>query len=226
MKRTSYVVQVEGRSQAKRWALRLGIVALLSGAAAVAVAASPHVWSDGDTLRAADLNGNFSAIDTRITSVEQQLPHLGLVARSAQSSGVVAPNVATWTPIPGLTVTFTLSAPSLVQMSGNGGQRATDSTATTFCQTGYRYVVDGTPRGNTDWGQRIQISRGDVSLHAVWSLIDAATLSAGQHTVSVEARHPSAGATTLGGSCYICGEGDGGLAPYDGCSLNVIGVPQ
>jgi hypothetical protein len=71
MKLKVYVVDLEIPPRAKRWALRLGIPALALGIAAVALAAPPvHTWAATDTLTASDLNGNFSALDTRIAALE------------------------------------------------------------------------------------------------------------------------------------------------------------
>jgi hypothetical protein len=50
----------------------ISLVAL--GATAIAFAAPPHTWNDGDTLTAADLNGNLSALDTRIAALEAKAP--------------------------------------------------------------------------------------------------------------------------------------------------------
>jgi hypothetical protein len=39
------------------------------GGGAIAYA-MPHIWKDGDTLNASDLNGNFSALDGRVAALE------------------------------------------------------------------------------------------------------------------------------------------------------------
>jgi hypothetical protein len=55
----------------KRVRLGIGIAALvLTGAGAIVYASVPHTFNTGDTLQATDLNGNFSALDTRITALE------------------------------------------------------------------------------------------------------------------------------------------------------------
>jgi hypothetical protein len=61
MKLKIVIVDLEVPPGAKKWALRLGIpAAVLLGGGAVAYAAGLVTWSDGQTLSAADLNGNFS----------------------------------------------------------------------------------------------------------------------------------------------------------------------
>src|SRR5262249_54396137 len=57
------------------WALRPGAAAMLVpilvvAGGAVAYAGTLHLWKDGDTLFAADLNGNFSNLDMRVTTLE------------------------------------------------------------------------------------------------------------------------------------------------------------
>jgi hypothetical protein len=58
MKLKVYVVDFEIPPRAKRWALRLGIPAVVLFAAAAAFAL-PVTFTDGQTLKAADLNNNF-----------------------------------------------------------------------------------------------------------------------------------------------------------------------
>jgi hypothetical protein len=55
----------------KRVRLGIAIAALiLTGAGALVYASVPHTFNTGDTLQAADLNGNFSALDTRVSALE------------------------------------------------------------------------------------------------------------------------------------------------------------
>jgi hypothetical protein len=193
------------RKRAYLWAGATG--AVIVGAGALVFAGVPHAFTSGETLTADNLNTSFAAVT--------------VVAASATATGVVAPNLPAWTPIPGMTVTFTLGAASLVQMSSSGVQRTTDTNAGTECHTGYRYVVDGTGRGDATYGQRIQVSFGNTNWHQGWSLTDAVMLDPGSHTIVVQAYHPSPN-----GACYICGEADGTVAGYDSCAMNVIAVPQ
>jgi hypothetical protein len=60
----------------KRVRLGIGITALvLTGAGAIVYASVPHTFNSGDTLQAADLNGNFTALDTRIAALETGQVH-------------------------------------------------------------------------------------------------------------------------------------------------------
>jgi hypothetical protein len=61
MKVKVYVVDLEIPLRVKKWGLRIGIpLGLLFGGGAIAWAAGLHTWSNGDTLNATDLNGNFT----------------------------------------------------------------------------------------------------------------------------------------------------------------------
>jgi hypothetical protein len=63
------------RYRTHRWAL-LALV-LVVGAAALVRAAVPHTFVTGDTLTAADLNGNFVALDQRLATLEAKEPFAG-----------------------------------------------------------------------------------------------------------------------------------------------------
>jgi hypothetical protein len=64
-----YVIDFEIPARVKRWGLRIGIPAIVLGAAAVALAGTPlHVWSNGDVLDAGDLNGNFANLQGQINA--------------------------------------------------------------------------------------------------------------------------------------------------------------
>ncbi len=72
MKIKVLVIDLEMSSRAKRVAIQFGLpVGILVGAAAVAYANVPHSFNDGDILTSADLNGNFDALDKRITALEK-----------------------------------------------------------------------------------------------------------------------------------------------------------
>jgi hypothetical protein len=86
MKLKVVIVDVEIPPHVKRWALRLGIpLALVLGGGAVAWAAGLVVWSDGQALKAADLNGNFTYLEGQIAGDG------GLQARLTQLEGEVHP---------------------------------------------------------------------------------------------------------------------------------------
>jgi hypothetical protein len=141
------------------------------------------------------------------------------LACSAASTGSVLEST-TWTTIPGLSINFTLAKGSLVQAIGDGVQRTLDDNPTTTCHAGYRFVVDGTPKGDAAYGQRIHVSTG-ADWHQTWSIADFGTLAAGAHTIALQTVAAPGQA-----SCYVCGELDGTLRPHDGCTLNMIATPQ
>jgi hypothetical protein len=86
MKLKVVIVDMEIPPRVKKWALRLGIpLALVLGGGAVAWAAGLVVWSDGQTLKAADLNGNFNYLEGQIAGDG------GLQARITELEGEVHP---------------------------------------------------------------------------------------------------------------------------------------
>lgn len=136
---------------------------------------------------------------------------------SAQSTGFVGPN-DTWTAIPGLELSFYLPSAALVQMATNGLLRTLSEppSGSGTCQAGFRYVVDGSPRGGPDWGQGLQTVRGDVR-HEQWSLLKSETLDLGNHTIEVQTRSQALG----GPGCNICAEIGGALSDHARCDLNL-----
>jgi len=134
---------------------------------------------------------------------------------SATNSGFVG-QVSSWTDIPGLGVTINLASSALVQLTAGGVQRNQTGT----CHVGYRYVLDGVAQGDPTWGQHIEVSN-NTEWHAGWQVMDFATLSAGSHTIQVQARNQS-----TSNWCYICSEVGGTLAAYDRCVLHAMAFYQ
>jgi hypothetical protein len=67
MKLKVVVVDLELPPRVKRWGIRLGIPIFMLSVAALAYAAPTwKVWNTGDTLQAADLNGNFSILQGQV----------------------------------------------------------------------------------------------------------------------------------------------------------------
>jgi hypothetical protein len=70
MKLKVVVVDMEIPPRIKRWALRVSVTVGVLAAGTVALAATPlHVWNTGDTLQAADINGNFSNLQGQIQGI-------------------------------------------------------------------------------------------------------------------------------------------------------------
>jgi len=186
----------------------VGLAVALTTVAGVAFAGLPHTFAAGQTMKAADLNDNFNAVHVLGASVQN----------TASFNG------ATWGTIPGMTVNLTLTQSSLVQLSGAGDQRTVDMAATSICHAGYRYVIDGVPKGEPSWGQHIQVSSGATAWHASWALNDSVTLAPGAHTIELQATlMPTGGANQ---NCVVCGETGGSADPHDGCTLNAVAIPQ
>ena len=53
------------------------VIGLIVGAGALGRASVPHTFNAGDTLAAADLNGNFAALDQRLAALEAKDPFAG-----------------------------------------------------------------------------------------------------------------------------------------------------
>ena len=70
MKLKLVVVDLELSKRAKRIAVAALVPVLVIAGGAIAYANVPHSFKDGDVLNAADLNGNFDALDQRITKLE------------------------------------------------------------------------------------------------------------------------------------------------------------
>jgi hypothetical protein len=67
MKLKVVIVDLEVSPRFKKWALRIAVpLGVLLGGGAIAWAAGLHAWNTGDTLQAADLNGNFSYLQGEI----------------------------------------------------------------------------------------------------------------------------------------------------------------
>lgn len=77
MKLKVVIVDFEVSPRARKLLLRFGLpIALVLGSGALAYANVPKVWNVGDPLKAADLNGNFSALDKRVAALED--PYCGV----------------------------------------------------------------------------------------------------------------------------------------------------
>lgn len=92
MKLKLVVVDLEMSPRARRLLLRVGLpIAIVLGGGAIAYAGNLHTWSPNDPLTAADLNGNFSALDTRITNLEAAPPGLKFEGFSAAANAFPKP---------------------------------------------------------------------------------------------------------------------------------------
>lgn len=80
MKIKLVVIDLEVPRRIKRAGLAIlaagAVVLATSSGVFAAVPAIPHMWNDGDTLTAADLNGAFTALDTHVTDVDSRVTTL------------------------------------------------------------------------------------------------------------------------------------------------------
>jgi hypothetical protein len=120
MKIRILVIDPELSLRAKRLLAAAAIPALLLGGA-VAYASVPKTWTAGEALKAAELNGNFSDLDSRVTAIEQKAPkHLVATSEVSESSAMSADLVyqsmaldltpGTWLVQASATVTTTVNA--------------------------------------------------------------------------------------------------------------------
>lgn len=129
------------------WSSALVMASVLGGAALV-YAGVPHTFANGDTLQAADLNGNFSALDQRIAALE--LP----AGRALVSDGSKF-NLSVYN---GVSQTFELDTPANavvtdVVLSMLGGSSAlsitiSDSGSKTYVNEAVGAVTSGAASGN------------------------------------------------------------------------------
>lgn len=144
----------------------------------------------------------------------------GTITGGGTSNGWFAMNTAglisgtgSWSAIPGLTTTFTLTRAAKVILSASIAQRP----ASGVMQSGWRFVIDGTGQGNGSWGHRIMRSQAPETHHMSGSMMMTVNLGAGSHTVSIQVYDGSGGS----GSGYFCAEGNGTFVEYDACELKV-----
>ena len=73
-----------------RWTMRVGVpLAVVVGAGALAYAAVPHSFANGDTLQAADLNSNFAALDQRMSALETRAVPVQVVVQAVATADVL-----------------------------------------------------------------------------------------------------------------------------------------
>ena len=135
-------------------------------------------------------------------------------AWTLESTGnnVAIPGNQTWIAAPGMTLSPTLVAPSLVSLRWTGTLRFGGG-GNGICHVGQRFVIDGVPTGNPSWGDAIMVEHGATRWHESFNDALAVPMTAGIHTVSVEMLNAQGYAT-----CYL--DGDGGVA-YDRSRLAI-----
>jgi hypothetical protein len=113
----------------------------------------------------------------------------GGASTSTESTG--GPNIlttgSTWTSI-GLSSTFSVTAPTPVQLEMAGTE---DTVNGTSGHCSWRFVLDGAPLGDPNYGQAIDIGGTATSWWTPAALLYGETLPAGQHMVDVQVRNSS-----------------------------------
>jgi len=130
---------------------------------------------------------------------------------SVESTGVAQNlgSTSAWTPVGGLSASLTLSAPTEVQFE----MAATEETTTgTSGVCGWRFDVDGTPLGDLNYGQTLNIGSTATTWWTSTSMLFGEQLPAGSHTISVDIRN--------GGTSGDCGT-NGNALPYGRARLLV-----
>jgi hypothetical protein len=141
--------------------------------------------------------------------------HCGPRMWFVESNGSDTPVVGNmmWTPSAGTSIKAMLWAPSLVYLRWSGTLRFAGG-GNGICHVGQRFVIDGTPTGDPNWGNAIMVQRGSTRWHEPFNLEMAVPLGQGMHTITTEMDNASGGYAT----CNL--DGDTG-APYDRSRLAV-----
>ncbi len=120
---------------------------------------------------------------------------------SVESSGGadILGSTSVWTPVGGLSTSFTVSAPTQVQLE----MAATEETVSgTSGHCSWHFVIDGLPLGDTSYGQAINVGSTATTWWTPTALLWGQQVDTGNHTVSVEVRNSSSS-----GDCGTNGDG-------------------
>jgi hypothetical protein len=149
MKIKVVVVDLEIPPRVKKWMLRAGIpLGVLFGGGAVAWAAGLHTWNDGDTLTSADLNGNFTNLQTQITALQAQV-HPASAFRAVLSGATSIPGNA-GTPVIFDNVDFDLAS----EYDKTKGTFTATNKGTYYLHCGVQFQPAGATQ--TDWQVALQ----------------------------------------------------------------------
>lgn len=184
-------------------------------AVALAIGVGGQIDNAHARVSLSQLQAQIDALQDQIDAMQPKRSAESWSAERTDSVVFLSGNNYNWTSIPGLTITFTLDRPALVQLLGTGMQYAYGSSGSSS-HIGYRFIIDGYGRGDNSWGQRILVNKPGESWWAPWSFSDSIHLDAGEHTIGVQAvgRYGT-------GNTGICGWGSG-TAGYTGCHLNIM----
>lgn len=158
----------------------------------VDLAAGPHTISaeatnsaaTGGTCNLGEGNNDYAKVRLFASATAQGGPNV-----SVESSG--ASNVlgtgSVWTPVSGLSAPITLASDTNVLLELSATQR--NVTGSGHCA--WRFVIDGTPLGQTDHGQALNVGDGTYTWWNAAALLWGQSLKAGAHTIGVDVRNSS-----------------------------------
>ncbi len=124
----------------------------------------------------------------------------GGLATSVESAGGadILGSTSQWVTIGGLSATFDVTTPRHLLLDF----AATERTLSGSGHCAWRYVVDGTPLGDPNHGQAINVGDGATTWWTLTPLLWGQNFDAGSHTVSVQLRNSS-----TSGDCGTNGDG-------------------
>ncbi|HSQ66791.1 MAG TPA: hypothetical protein VLM85_26410 [Polyangiaceae bacterium] len=160
--------------------------------------------SQGGTCNAGAGNAAYARFRLFVTSSPIGGPNV-----SAESTGPaqILGSTSPWTPVAGLSATFSISAPTQVQLE----MAATEQTISGSGHCAWRFVIDGQPFGDLNHGQAINVG-SSTTWWTETSLLWGQSFDTGPHTVSVDVSNSS-----NSGDCGTNGDG----APYGRAHLLV-----
>lgn len=143
----------------------IAAITLIVGAGALVYGSVPHTFNTGDTLQAADLNGNFTAFEQRLTALES--------AKSTVTA--VMDNVAGPLTTPKTAPFTSAGGPVTLVVSGSAYATAAQSILD------LAVTLDGQPVGD------LKVFTGEANTHRALPTRAFAvpTLAAGSHTVGI-----------------------------------------
>ena len=140
--------------------------------------------AQGGTCQAGEGNNDYAKFRLFADAVPQSGP-----STSRESSGPsnVLGTGSPWTPVSGLSAPITLATDTNVQMELAATQRNVSGSG----HCAWRFVIDGTPLGQVDHGQQINVGDGAYTWWKSESRWWGQPLTAGPHTIGVDVRNSS-----------------------------------